>query len=433
MPTICAIGPAGAAGGLPERIDGLRAAWPRHRTAPAFVVLEPGEALRQLEGSASTSAAARPFDACLVFLPQVDGDSYLLLDALQQAMIPGVVLVAREDGPLADMDLEGLLVQPQAAPHASIAAMLMALAHRQETVRALEQTVRVNQSVQGEAAAEINRLHDELLLASRVQREFLPEDLPADDEVEAAVIFRPAGFVSGDIYGVARLDEEHVGFFLADAMGHGVPAALMTLFIAANIPQRETVGEAVRLVPPGVSLARLNRDLCASRAGATRFATAVCGVINTRSAGVVLASAGHPPALRVSDQGVKVCSAAGTLLGVVEGVEYEEETFELADGEVLVLHSDGVELAFGEDLPGGGRKPVPARDYQQRLAAIRPGRAGQRGGAEPLAAALSRLGDEIDEQSGSLHQPDDVTIIALELLRARREGARVAVAAGRAR
>jgi serine phosphatase RsbU (regulator of sigma subunit) len=42
---------------------------------------------------------------------------------------------------------------------------------------------------------------------------------------------RPAGYVSGDLYDVMRLDEKHVGFYMADAVGHGMPAALLTMFM----------------------------------------------------------------------------------------------------------------------------------------------------------------------------------------------------------
>ena len=44
-------------------------------------------------------------------------------------------------------------------------------------------------------------------------------------------LFRPASHVSGDLYDVMRLDEDHIGFYMADAVGHGMPAALLTMFI----------------------------------------------------------------------------------------------------------------------------------------------------------------------------------------------------------
>jgi serine phosphatase RsbU (regulator of sigma subunit) len=278
----------------------------------------------------------------------------------------------------------------------------------------------MTQSIHGEAAAQMNQLHDELLLASRVQREFLPKALPTGCGIEAAVLFRPAGFVSGDIYDVSRLDENHIGFFLADAMGHGVPAALMTIFIGACLPQKEIIGNSYQLVPPGEALARLNRYLFASRGGPTRFATAVCGQIDTRTGLVTVASAGHPAALRISASGVTASQAVGTLLGALPDAEYVQESFELAVGDVLLVHSDGVESAFPSPAPetaGPGPQVLPGHaarlagptKYLERLAAVREG-----GAAGEVAGHLDRLAEDLDRQRGSMHQLDDVTVIAFE-------------------
>src|SRR5688572_9036270 len=72
----------------------------------------------------------------------------------------------------------------------------------------------------------MHRLDEELRLAARIQQDFLPKMLPQVGPVHFHTLFRPAGYVSGDLYDVTRLDERHVGFYIADAVGHGVPAAL---------------------------------------------------------------------------------------------------------------------------------------------------------------------------------------------------------------
>src|SRR5258706_5028608 len=69
----------------------------------------------------------------------------------------------------------------------------------------------------------MHRLDEELRLAARIQQDFLPKILPQVGRVHFHTLFRPAGYVSGDLYDVMRLDEEHIGFFLCDAVGHGMP------------------------------------------------------------------------------------------------------------------------------------------------------------------------------------------------------------------
>ena len=77
----------------------------------------------------------------------------------------------------------------------------------------------------------MTRLDEELRLAAKLQQDFLPKQLPQVGPIHFHSLFRPAGYVSGDLYDVMRLDEKRVGFFPVDAVGHGMPAALLTMFI----------------------------------------------------------------------------------------------------------------------------------------------------------------------------------------------------------
>ncbi|MCJ7730115.1 MAG: SpoIIE family protein phosphatase, partial [Sedimentisphaerales bacterium] len=90
--------------------------------------------------------------------------------------------------------------------------------------------VELPQNPAGDKAA-MSSLTEQLRLAGQVQRDFLPSYLPDNDRLRWAAIFLPAECVSGDIYDVARLDEQHIGFYIADVVGHGMPAALLTIFI----------------------------------------------------------------------------------------------------------------------------------------------------------------------------------------------------------
>src|SRR5688572_8924311 len=85
----------------------------------------------------------------------------------------------------------------------------------------------------------IRRLDEELRLAARLQQDFLPKSLPQVGPVRFHTLFRPAGHVSGDIYDVMRLDETHVGFYIVDAVGHGMPAALLTMFLKNAMVTKE--------------------------------------------------------------------------------------------------------------------------------------------------------------------------------------------------
>src|SRR5882757_3929622 len=107
----------------------------------------------------------------------------------------------------------------------------------------------------------IARFDEELRLAARLQQDFLPKSLPQVGQVHFHTLFRPAGYVSGDLYDVMRLDEKNVGFYMADAVGHGMPAALLTMFIKNALVTKQITPDGYRLLPPSQTMARLNDSM----------------------------------------------------------------------------------------------------------------------------------------------------------------------------
>lgn len=388
----------------PHWWDNVFRHWPVTGCPPKLEIVSPDQLLtdaRALQG-------LRNWDAAILapFSSRTDTVVYRVLDVLQQANVPTLMLVSGQLNKLDSFHPGSVMAQPLDAPPAAVAGMLYALAQRQSAVRTLDQNLKMAHSFQGETAAEIDRLHAELLLAARVQRDFLPKHMPAVDGVDCGVLFRPAGFVSGDTYDVCRLDEYHIGFFLADAMGHGVPAALMTLYISGSLPRKEIDSTGFRLVPPAESLKRLNAELHQSIAGPARFVTAICGTIDTRTGLIELACAGHPPPLRISRHGVRQVDVSGMLLGVVEDFDYQQTTIRLEEDELLVIHSDGIEAAFS---PRNTQGKNNSQQYLTNLGAMRRGES-----LDSLHSAMERLSVDLDNQVGSFHQDDDLTILAFQ-------------------
>ena len=122
---------------------------------------------------------------------------------------------------------------------------------------------------------------------------------------------------------------------------------------------------------------------------------------------VRLACAGHPaPVLMRADGTLEMVEAEGGLLGVFEGEEYREATFELRPGDRLLLHSDGFEQAFPGDPTGSRQARLPSKRYLDEFAAVR--------GAASATELVQQIGRRIDVQFGSVHQADDVTLLVVE-------------------
>lgn len=389
--------------------------WPRQAKAPPVRTVALQDLVADLHDPESAEALADQGPLLIVLGPELVGSALLrLVDDLQQHSLPSVLLFPTVDGPTRRLQSGGVLVEAWDADPGFIAAALFTLGERQSTVRALARDLAISARYQGGVRGEIDRIHDELNLAATVQQEMLPRRLPTSPGLQFGVLFRPAGYVSGDIYDVVELDEggRHIGFFIADAVGHGVPAALMTMVISRSLRMTRTLergGTLREIVSPGEAMTRLNDELCRGKRESPRFTTAVYGVIDTATRRVTLAGAGHPPPLRIRGRCLSRVETDGPLLGVFPGERYTDTSFTMSEDETLLLYSDGFETAFAPPENAVGRRKS-ADSYLTELASLAWPGAGHGGTA---VDALRELERRIDSQAGSLHQIDDVTAVAI--------------------
>ncbi|MEX2672917.1 MAG: SpoIIE family protein phosphatase [Phycisphaeraceae bacterium] len=345
-------------------------------------------------------------------LSEIDtGDLFELIGEVQERHTPMLLTCEGETRPLGTIHDTGVLICPPDADPSAAGLMLRSLWSQSPVLRSLEQEVRLLRQTQGGLSGEIDKLDEELRLAAQLQREFLPEKLPTMEGLEFHVLWRPASYVSGDIYDVMRLDEHHLGFFVADAVGHGVPAALLTMFIKRSLHTKvidPSLAAGYRLVEPRDTMTQLNRDLLQHNRGQIRFTTACYGIIDNRTRTATIARGGHPyPILLRAGGSTEMVDPEGPLLGVFEDEPFEQVTVQLDTGDRLLLYSDGFEMAFpGEE---GTKAKVPAKSaanmqYAREFELMRQG---------SLDEAMQRLGQKIDTQAGSLNQRDDLTLLSL--------------------
>ena len=237
-------------------------------------------------------------------------------------------------------------------------------------------------------AAEATRVHErlktayhqinaELELASRIQSSFLPQSLPELPQVRFAVEYRPIGHVGGDFYDVFRLDERHIGFYVADAMGHGVGASLLTIFVKRGVRGKEIIGQSYRLVPPDEVLQRLNRDFLDQALSDAPFITMLYGLFDFTTGNLQFSRAGHPyPLFLPRDGPAQFQQMEGSLLGVF-ATKYGRRTQHLAPGDKVLFYTDAMDTARFGDHPEGTAsllaaaekfRELPAKEFVQRLA-----------------------------------------------------------------
>ena len=332
--------------------------------------------------------------------PQLRAVAYLVRE-IEERGVPVLTLVDVEDAAA----LPGLLTLA-GADDPQLTGVLRGVLHRHLEVEHLRRDLAIAQRCHGGIRGEITRIHEELQLAATMQREFLPASTPPVHGVEFGALWRPAHYVSGDIYSVHALDDDHVGVFLADCVGHGVPAALMTMLICRSLATSMMDEETGTFAEPDVVLTRINDDLVRRKTDSSRFATAVYGVINCRTRELRLAGAGHPPPLVVRDgHPTRELLTNGGLLGIFEGASFDQTQTWLELDERLHLYSDGFEQAFPEVGTDAYDQRLPTARYRTEFEQL----ARCRGAAEAIETLSGRLND----QQGSLHQADDLTFLCV--------------------
>ena len=181
------------------------------------------------------------------------------------------------------------------------------------------------------------RMKRELEYAREIQLSMLPRQAPRLDWLDVAALSLPATEVGGDYYDYFALSPDQLAIVVGDVTGHGVASGLVLSGVRSSLNLlRDDMAQ------PSAVLGRVN--LMLKRTSAPRMHMTLAVVVLDRAQGnAVVATAGHPPVLvrRVGGSVMEV-GAGSFPLGAMDGVEYDERRFDLADGDVLLLYSDGL-------------------------------------------------------------------------------------------
>jgi len=228
-------------------------------------------------------------------------------------------------------------------------------------------------------------------IAETLQRGLLPSQLPHIPGWSIAAMYRPAGAeneVGGDFYDVFRVPGGWM-LVIGDVTGRGARAASITAVA------RYTLRTAAVLTDdPLVALQTLNRALLSRRDSALCSLVAVT-LSEDRFEPLRLAVAGHPPPLLVDAESVSEVAGADPVLGAFHDAEWGIARCEVEPGQQLVIVTDGIAEAQGEE----------GRFGEARLRA-------ELGGTSNPAMALQRLEASLHAFTEGRHD-DDVAMLAI--------------------
>jgi sigma-B regulation protein RsbU (phosphoserine phosphatase) len=259
----------------------------------------------------------------------------------------------------------------------------------------------------------ISRINSQMVrdleAAAKVQQSLLPAATVTLPATQVAWQYVPCQSLAGDFLNIFPLDEEHVGLFVVDVSGHGVPSSLMAVtvgrFLTPKVSEqsllvRQGADGRVAVVRPAEVATQLNRLFQADEFSGLYF-TILYGVLHVPTGRLDYVSGGHPALVRVPAGGVAEFHAAeGFPIGFVPDVEYDQHSLQLSPGDRLYLYSDGVPEAMDKD-----RQPLGDQAMADLLSATR---------SQPLEESVKSLLNRVEEWCRPEGPLDDVSILGVE-------------------
>ena len=273
------------------------------------------------------------------------GETILGLLALGAMGLPAVLLGDATEFNRLYPDHGMLNIGRNLDPHV-LAGILFGITHRQDEVADLLQESGRSREQVHRLDRQLDRLNHELEGASRLQRQSLPEPMKHIAGGSIATLWNPAGQVSGDLVNVVELADGCTALLVADSIGHGVPAAMLSMNLQRTLTEAHHSDRQHLLRSPSRMLSLLNDSLVRTAGDETRFATAIYAVFDSKTNHLLVGAAGHPtPIIARPDGTVRRLPVQGPLLGLFAGEDYSETGWTLDPSDRVVIYTDGIEQA----------------------------------------------------------------------------------------
>jgi phosphoserine phosphatase RsbU/P len=282
--------------------------------------------------------------------------------------------------------------------------------HRDELQVRLRAGIRIT-NLNRELHESNRRLQHSREAAAQIQRSFLPMVKPQIAGYDFAWNHQPCDELGGDMFNIVVLDDKHVGLYVLDVTGEGVPAALLATTLsrvlsgasegASVLFERSADGSPTRPREPREVALELNRRF-GTQEGRQFFSLAY-GVLNLESRTFQLTSAGHPPLLHLrAGAPPRMLDAEGSPIGMdPDCTDFPQKSVKLEPGDRILFYSDGLP----DTLRGDGEVFGAAR-LLEAVQSLR---------RQSLESLIRSLMEEVQHWRGDAAFTDDVSILAFEV------------------
>jgi serine phosphatase RsbU (regulator of sigma subunit) len=251
------------------------------------------------------------------------------------------------------------------------------------------------ETLNNELSLTLKQLQEDEEAGRRIQFQLLPEDNLAFGNYTFQRRLYPSMYLSGDFVDYFRVDDRHVGFYMADVSGHGAASAFVTVMLNTLVTHyRDALWQSGddTILHPQRTLQRLNRELC--RQNLDKHLTLFYGVIDLEQHSMRYSNGGQfPYPLQYDGHEVQTLECRGRPVGLFEDAEFRVWESDLPQDYALVLVSDGIlEL-------------MPEETMLRRYSALLSGAKVADFDLDEMTAGLDVLADK--------HLPDDIAFLVI--------------------
>lgn len=257
-------------------------------------------------------------------------------------------------------------------------------------------------------------MHRELELARSIQMSSMPGKFPAfpnHQEFDLYAVCNPAMTVGGDFYDFFLLDDDHLGFLVADSTEQGIPAALNMMRSLSVIRSLARSG-----ADPVTLVTETNCALCEAGGGEIRLGL-FFGSLEISTGLLSFVNAGAPQALLQHAGGAyeMLSMRSGMVMGVYSEAVYNLCTLQMQPGDRLFLYTEGVLTAND-----AYNTPFGESGLQQALAVS----------SQTVSDVLLQVRSALRRYMKDTEQRKDITMLALEYQGRKRSESSLCVEAG---
>ena len=263
-------------------------------------------------------------------------------------------------------------------------------------------------SLNNELIEKDQRIDIDLKAAAEIQKSLLPQKTFFEENLEIAWKFEPCEHMGGDIFNIFKIDAEHLGVYMLDVSGHGVPAAMVTVSVSQFLQQNSVqLQNNSSIMPPAEVLDALDKEFPFDRFN--NFFTITYFIINVKNGDTVYSNAGHPFPIHLhKNETIELLKKGGPTIGLGDfdaiddrKIRYEEGQLKLKPGDKLFIYTDGIveyqndkEELYGDDRFYSSLKTQKAESVTTMI--------------DNCIKSLMEFGNNTNPQ-------DDITLLGLEL------------------